>query len=95
MDFSKLKLPIRQTQDNPICAGLVENIDEAVGAVVSNLKNLGLNKNTIIIFSADNGGVTSGDNFSTSSLPQRWRQMISMGMRYQGTGLKTFSASTN
>jgi arylsulfatase A-like enzyme len=65
------KLPIRQTQDNPIYGGLVESMDDAVGVVINSLKELGLDKNTIVIFTADNGGVTSGDNFSTSSLPQR------------------------
>ncbi len=65
------KLPIRVTQDNPIYAGLVETMDDAIGLVLDNLENLGLDKNTIIIFTSDNGGVSSGDAFSTSNLPYR------------------------
>tara|TARA_B110000902_G_scaffold175613_1_gene199352 strand:+ start:21662 stop:23263 length:1602 start_codon:yes stop_codon:yes gene_type:complete len=65
------KLPIRQTQDNPIYGGLVESMDDAVGHVLSQLKELGLDKNTIVIFTSDNGGVSSGDNFSTSNLPYK------------------------
>jgi arylsulfatase A-like enzyme len=65
------KLPIRQNQDNPIYAGLVESMDDAVGLVLKELKTLGLNKNTIVVFTSDNGGVASGDNFSTSNLPFR------------------------
>jgi arylsulfatase A-like enzyme len=65
------KLPIRITQDNPIYAGLVETMDEAVGLVLDNLEKLGLEDNTIIIFTSDNGGVASGDAFSTSNLPYR------------------------
>jgi arylsulfatase A-like enzyme len=65
------KLPIRQTQDNPIYAGLVESMDEAVGIVLNTLKELHLDKNTIIVFTSDNGGVASGDSFSTSNLPYR------------------------
>tara|TARA_R110002126_G_scaffold72364_1_gene180922 strand:+ start:107914 stop:109503 length:1590 start_codon:yes stop_codon:yes gene_type:complete len=65
------KLPIRQTQDNPIYAGLVESMDDAVGVVLNGLKAAGLDKNTIVIFTSDNGGVSSGDNFSTSNLPFR------------------------
>ncbi len=65
------KLPIRQTQDNPIYAGLVERMDEAVGIVLNALKELQLDKNTIVIFTSDNGGVSSGDSFSTSNLPYR------------------------
>jgi arylsulfatase A-like enzyme len=65
------KLPIRQVQDNPIYAGLVENMDDAVGIVLNTLKELNLDKNTIVIFTSDNGGVASGDSFSTSNLPFR------------------------
>ena len=64
-------LPIRRTQDNPIYAGLVEQMDDAVGVVLNKLKELGLDKNTIVIFTSDNGGVISGDNYSTSNLPLR------------------------
>lgn len=64
-------LPIRQTQDNPVYAGLVENTDDAVGIVLNALKDLGLEENTIVIFTSDNGGVASGDNYSTSNLPLR------------------------
>jgi len=64
-------LPIRQVQDNPIYAGLVESMDDAVGVVLQTLKDNGLDKNTIVVFTSDNGGVASGDNFSTSNLPLR------------------------
>ncbi len=64
-------LPIRQTQDNPIYAGLVESMDDAVGVVLEALKELDLDKNTIVIFTSDNGGVVAGDDFSTSNLPLR------------------------
>lgn len=65
------KLPIRQTQDNPVYAGLVEAMDDAIGVVLDGLESLGLEDNTIVIFTSDNGGVSSGDSFSTSNLPLR------------------------
>jgi arylsulfatase A-like enzyme len=65
------KLPIRQVQDNPIYAGLVATMDDAVGLVLKALKDNNLDKNTIVIFTSDNGGVASGDNFSTSNLPYK------------------------
>ena len=64
-------LPIRQTQDNPVYAGLVEAMDDAVGIVLDKLDELGLAENTIIIFTSDNGGVAAGDAFATSNLPLR------------------------
>jgi arylsulfatase A-like enzyme len=64
-------LPIRQVQDNPIYAGLVESMDEAVGVVLQAIKEAGLEENTIVVFTSDNGGVASGDAFSTSNLPLR------------------------
>jgi arylsulfatase A-like enzyme len=64
-------LPIRQVQDNPVYAGLVEAMDDAVGEVLNTLKRLNLEENTIIIFTSDNGGVASGDAFSTANLPFR------------------------
>jgi arylsulfatase A-like enzyme len=64
-------LPIRKTQDNPIYAGLLEGMDDAVGLILQTLEELGLAENTIIVFTSDNGGVASGDSFSTSNLPLR------------------------
>ncbi|MBD0724736.1 sulfatase [Flavobacterium sp. L1I52] len=62
-------LPMRKYQDNPVYAGLIETMDDAVGMVLKTLQETGLDKNTIVIFTSDNGGVTSGDNYSTNCLP--------------------------
>jgi arylsulfatase A-like enzyme len=64
-------LPIRHEQDNPVYAGLVESMDDAVGMVLNTLRELGLEENTVVIFTSDNGGVASGDSYSTSNLPLR------------------------
>lgn len=63
--------PVRQVQDNPVYGGLIETMDDAVGIVLSKLKELGLDDNTVVIFTSDNGGVSSGDSYSTSILPCR------------------------
>ncbi len=65
------RLAVRQVQDNPIYAGMVESLDTAVGMVMEKLKETGLDKNTVVIFTGDNGGVSSGDAYSTSLLPFR------------------------
>jgi len=64
-------LPIRQVQDNPVYAGLVEAMDDAVGVVLTALEEMGLDENTIVVFTSDNGGVAAGDAFATSNLPLR------------------------
>jgi arylsulfatase A-like enzyme len=64
-------LPIRQVQDHPVYAGLVETMDDAVGVVLDALDELNLADNTIIVFTSDNGGVAAGDAFATSNKPLR------------------------
>ncbi len=64
-------LPVRIVQDNPIYAGLIEEMDNATGRVLKKLDELGLASNTIVVLTGDNGGVVSGDSFSSSQLPYR------------------------
>ncbi len=64
-------LPVRQVQDCPIYAGMIESMDDAVGVVLDALDRMGLAENTIVVFTSDNGGVSSGDAYSTSNLPLR------------------------
>lgn len=65
------RLAVRQVQDCPIYAGMIESMDDAVGLVLDRLDQLGLAENTIVCFTSDNGGVSSGDAYSTSNLPLR------------------------
>ncbi len=63
--------PVRQTQDHPVYAGMIESMDNAVGIVLDTLDELGLEQNTIVVFTSDNGGVSAGDGKATSNLPLR------------------------
>jgi arylsulfatase A-like enzyme len=62
---------VRQVQDNPLYAGMMESMDQAVGTVLEALQESGQADNTVVIFTSDNGGVSSGDGYATSSLPFR------------------------
>lgn len=64
-------MPVRQVQDHPVYAGMVEITDDAVGMVLDALDELSLADSTVVIFTSDNGGVSSGDAFATSNLPLR------------------------
>lgn len=73
-------LPTRLHQDQPVYGGLVESMDDAVGFVLQALEELGLDDNTMVVFTSDNGGVSSGDGFSTSNAPLR----NGKGFQYEG-----------
>ncbi|MFI3292792.1 MAG: sulfatase [Rikenellaceae bacterium] len=73
-------MPERQHQDNPVYAGLIQQMDDAVGLVLDALESAGVDENTLIVFTSDNGGVVSGDNFSTSLKPLRGGK----GMQWEG-----------
>ena len=63
--------PVRQVQDNPLYAGMVESMDDSVGMVLEALDRLNLADNTVVVFTSDNGGVSAGDGKATSNLPLR------------------------
>ncbi|WP_162340547.1 sulfatase [Cyclobacterium salsum] len=83
-------LPIRQVQDNPVYGGLVETMDDAVGHVLQTLDELGLDENTIVVFTSDNGGVSAGDAFATSNLPLRGGK----GYQFEGGILEPYFIKT-
>ena len=60
-------------QDNPAYAAMVESLDENVGRLMAELDRLGLRENTIVVFSSDNGGLStgSGTNYPACNLPLR------------------------
>ncbi|MEM7474168.1 MAG: sulfatase, partial [Planctomycetota bacterium] len=62
---------VRQTQDNPLYAGMMESLDTSVGMVLDAIEKSGQAENTVVIFTSDNGGVSSGDGYATAALPMR------------------------
>ena len=73
-------------QDNPVYAALVESVDDSVGALMAKLTELKLDRNTVIFFTSDNGGlsgtVRSGkwNKGPTDNSPLRWGK----GSAYEG-----------
>ena len=73
-------------QEDPHYAAMVESLDENVGRVLSRLKELGLDEDTIVVFLSDNGGLSTGagKSYPTSNLPLR----AGKGWIYEG-GIRT------
>nr|WP_299346302.1 sulfatase [Allomuricauda sp.] len=70
----------RFVQAHPTYAAMVESMDENVGRVLKKLKELGLYDNTLIVFTSDNGGLSTSEGSPTSNLPLR----AGKGWLYEG-----------
>ncbi|MFN0077560.1 MAG: sulfatase [Prosthecobacter sp.] len=62
---------VRLVQEHAVYAAMVEAMDLAVGKVLAKLDELGLAKNTLVIFTSDNGGLSTSEGWPTSNLPLR------------------------
>jgi arylsulfatase A-like enzyme len=62
---------VRQIQNHPIYGAMMEGLDDSVGRVMDKLRELGLESNTVIIFTSDNGGLSTAEGTPTSNLPLR------------------------
>ncbi|WP_020602958.1 sulfatase [Spirosoma spitsbergense] len=65
------KSKVRLNQSLPVYAALVETMDRAVGKVIASLAKNGVDRNTIVIFMSDNGGLSTAEGHPTSNLPLR------------------------
>ena len=71
----------RVRQDNPTYAAMIENLDTNVGRVMKCLEQRGLSENTIVVFTSDNGGLsTTGRIGPTCCFPFR----AGKGWTYEG-----------
>ncbi|MCL4201964.1 MAG: sulfatase [Pirellulaceae bacterium] len=71
---------VRLVQEHAVYAGMVEAMDLAVGRVLAKLDELGLAENTLVIFTSDNGGLSTSEGWPTSNLPLR----AGKGWMYEG-----------
>ena len=59
----------RILQSDPTYAAMVENLDANVGRLLDSLTAEGLESNTIVIFTSDNGGLSTAEGSPTSNVP--------------------------
>lgn len=62
---------VRLSQDHVVYAAMVDAMDQAVGKVLDGLDRLGLRENTLVIFTSDNGGLSTSEGWPTSNAPLR------------------------
>jgi len=70
----------RVQQGHPVYASMIETLDTNVGKLMKRLEELELDKNTIVFFMSDNGGLSTSEGSPTSNLPLRGGK----GWMYEG-----------
>ena len=73
-------LKLRKVQSNPKYAAMLETVDQNIGMLIQTLKDEGLYDNTLIIFTSDNGGLSTAEGSNTSNLPLK----AGKGWLYEG-----------
>jgi arylsulfatase A-like enzyme len=71
---------VRLVQDHAIYAAMVEAMDSAVGKVLGKLDDLGIADSTLVLFTSDNGGLSTSEGWPTSNSPLR----AGKGWLYEG-----------
>lgn len=62
---------VRILQKHAVYGAMVEAMDEAVGKVLKQLDDSGVADNTIVLFTSDNGGLSTSEGSPTSNMPLR------------------------
>ena len=70
----------RIIQSNPVYAAMIYSVDENIGKLFKRLEDLKLEENTIIIFTSDNGGLSTSEGSPTCNSPLR----AGKGWLYEG-----------
>lgn len=65
------KRRVRILQNHAVYAAMVESMDKAVGKVLRQLEESGVAENTVVMLTADNGGLSTSEGSPTSNLPLR------------------------
>lgn len=62
---------VRLVQNHAPYAAMLEQLDTAIGRVLAALDHSGLAEKTIVVFTSDNGGLSTSEGHPTSNLPLR------------------------
>jgi len=67
-------------QDHPVYAGMIREMDETVATVLAAVERAGQTDDTLVVFTSDNGGLSTSEGAPTSNLPLR----AGKGFVYEG-----------
>lgn len=70
----------RTVQSNPVYAAMLENMDYNVGRILDQIAASGLAENTLVLFTSDNGGLSTAEGSPTTNDPLR----AGKGWLYEG-----------
>lgn len=59
----------RLVQSDPVYAAMIEMLDENIGRIIDTLEEIGQTDNTLILFTSDNGGLSTAEGSPTTNLP--------------------------
>jgi arylsulfatase A-like enzyme len=62
---------VRILQKHAVYGAMVEAMDEAIGKVLKQLNDSGVADNTVVVFTSDNGGLSTSEGLPTCNLPLR------------------------
>lgn len=61
----------RMVQSNPVYAAMIWNLDENIGRLMDALRESGKADDTLIVFTSDNGGLSTAEGSPTCNLPAK------------------------
>lgn len=64
-----MRIQRRVIQSNPVYAAMIESLDENVGKILDALEEKGIAENTVVVFTSDNGGLSTAEGSPTCNAP--------------------------
>jgi arylsulfatase A-like enzyme len=65
----EMRITRRRIQSDPVYAAMVENLDWNTGRLLCALQQAGIEQNTLIVFTSDNGGLSTAEGSPTCNAP--------------------------
>ncbi|MFC1498110.1 sulfatase [Verrucomicrobiota bacterium] len=69
---------------SPIAGAMIKSLDDTVGRVLKKLDELGIAKNTLVIFTSDNGGLAYQEDGQKLENTSNWPAKLAKGSEFDG-----------